>query len=108
MRHLLVLDGLPAQGESVRDVATRLDVAHSTASRFVSRAERAGVVTRTTAPHDTRQTLVVPSPSGRELARRAEAFRLDRLAAIVDAWDEEDVRVLAEGLRRFAAASAPG
>jgi len=103
---LLVVDGLPAQGQSVSDVAARLDVAHSTASRFVTRAERAGAVTRTSAPDDTRQVLVAPTPAGRALADRATAFRLDRLADLLEGWAEEDVHVLADGLRRFAEASA--
>ncbi|GAA1724827.1 hypothetical protein GCM10009809_20790 [Isoptericola hypogeus] len=101
---LLVLDELPAEGQTVRDVATRLGVAHSTASRFVSRAERAGMTARAASPSDGRQTLVVPTSAGLELAARAVAFRLDRLAGIVDDWAPGDVRALADGLARFARA----
>ncbi|PFG43366.1 MarR family transcriptional regulator [Isoptericola jiangsuensis] len=104
---LLVLDGLPEDGQSVRDVAARLAVAHSTASRFVTRAERAGTVARSSAQHDTRQVRVVATPEGRALADRATAFRLARLAHLLDGWSGEDVHTLAVSLSRFAAASTP-
>ena len=98
---LLVLGGLPPDGQTIRDVAARLDVAHSTASRLVTRAERAGMTHRAQSPDDARETLVVPTAAGLELAARAVAFRLDRLAAIVSDWAPDDVHLLAEGLHRF-------
>lgn len=103
---LLVLDGLPAGGQSVNDIAARLDVAHSTASRFVTRAERAGMTTRSPSPHDARQTLVAPTEAGLALAARAADHRLDRLGGLVSDWTDDDVRAFAAHLGRFADASA--
>lgn len=105
---LLILDGLPHEGQSVGDIAARLDVAHSTASRLVARAETAGATTRAPAAHDARQTLVLPTSTGLEMAARASTYRLARLAEIVAPWDGDDVRDLATGLDRFARASTEG
>ena len=55
---LLVLGAVGEGGATVREVATRLDVAHSTASRFVTRAEQAGVVERRLSTADARATTV--------------------------------------------------
>ncbi|GAA4730514.1 hypothetical protein GCM10023216_22830 [Isoptericola chiayiensis] len=99
---LLVLDGLPAGGQSIGEIAARLDVAHSTASRFVTRAGRAGVVRRSPAPDDPRRTVVAPTEAGTALARRATAHRLERLRALLDGWDDGDVADLARLLGRFA------
>lgn len=105
---LLVLDAVTSAGEAVtvRDVARWLGVAHSTASRFVTRAQRAGAVTRGPSVTDRRETVVELTAAGRALAARGAAFRLARLAAITDAWRPDDVTALAGLLDRFAADSA--
>jgi DNA-binding MarR family transcriptional regulator len=99
---LLVLDGLPLEGESIREVAARLDVTHSTASRLVTRAEEAGMTTRRRSRADSRETLVVPTSAGLDLAARATAFRLDRIASMVGDWAPADLHRFAEDLQRFA------
>ncbi|PRZ08855.1 MarR family transcriptional regulator [Isoptericola sp. CG 20/1183] len=99
---LLVLNELPTEGQSVQQIATRLGVAHSTASRLVTRAEGAGMVTRTDSPDDARRRLVVPTAAGRGLRDRAAEFRLERLADIVDGWTPDEVHTLARSLHRFA------
>ncbi|WP_158600712.1 MarR family winged helix-turn-helix transcriptional regulator [Tessaracoccus antarcticus] len=99
---LLVLDGLDPQGESVQDIAERLDVAASTASRFVTRAAEAGMVTRTPAWHDARHTLVAPTPDGVAFPKRAAEHRLRHLAAILTTWDAADMDIFANALTRFA------
>lgn len=104
---LLVLDAV-VEGDAVRvrDVAARLDVAHSTASRLVARAERAGAVTRRPSPEDARETLVVPTAPGRELHGRAAAFRLGRLDRITRDWQSAEVTALARALSRFVESAA--
>jgi len=112
---LLILAGLPTMGQSIRDIATRLDVAPSTASRLVSRAERAGVVTKSPATGDARSAVVTPTREGRELASRAAEHRRSRLAEVLAGWSDEQVRALALSLDEFArahlrdrAAKSPG
>jgi len=105
---LLVLDGLPSQGESVREIGERLDVAPSTASRFVTRAEHAGMVTRSPSGLDARAILVTPTKAGSALPAHAADYRLTHLAFIVDDWDNDDVHVLAHALTRFATKAARG
>ncbi|WP_278236848.1 MarR family transcriptional regulator [Isoptericola sp. AK164] len=99
---LLVLDALRDEPASVRDLAARLDVAHSTASRFVTRSEQAGLVARTASPHDGRESWVEATEAGRTLTERAETYRIARLGAVVAGWDEQDVTDLSRLLTRFA------
>ncbi|WP_265523615.1 MarR family winged helix-turn-helix transcriptional regulator [Oerskovia flava] len=104
---LLVLDAVtcaPTAAEkwTVRDVARQLDVAHSTASRFVTRAERAGAVKRGASGTDRRETVVEATEAGRALAERAAHFRLARLEGITGTWEPRDVAALAALLDRFA------
>ncbi|MCB7135912.1 MarR family winged helix-turn-helix transcriptional regulator [Cellulosimicrobium marinum] len=100
---LLVLDAVGEAGATVRDVATRLAVAHSTASRLVTRAEQAGAVERTTSPADARETLAVATSHGRALRGRAVAFRHERLARLTTGWTPEELATFADLLTRFAA-----
>lgn len=105
---LLVLDAVTSTpgALTVRGVARRLDVAHSTASRLVTRAERAGMVTRAVSVEDRREIVVQVTEAGRELALRAVGFRLARLANITQGWGPDDVAALAELLDRFASSSS--
>ncbi|HQY32626.1 MarR family transcriptional regulator [Actinotalea sp.] len=103
---LLVLDAVGEGAASVGDIADRLDVARSTASRLVVRAERVGMVARSASPQDARAVLVGPTDAGRALGRRAREFRLERLVALTGGWDAADVTALAGALRRFAECAA--
>lgn len=112
---LLILAGLPAAGQSIRDIATHLDVAPSTASRLVARAERAGAVTKSRATGDARSAVVTPTEAGRGLASRAAEHRRRRLAEVLAGWSDDQVRALAQSLDEFArahlrnrAADSPG
>lgn len=110
---LLVLDaitsahGAATDNWTVRDVARRLEVAHSTASRFVARAEKAGAVTRAPSDTDRRETVVEATGAGRALAERAAYFRLTRLDGITDTWEPCDVATLAGLLTRFVDDNGP-
>lgn len=99
---LLVLDSLPPEGESVREIALRLDVAPSTASRFVTRAAEAAMVVRAPSAGDARESVITPTDAGRRLQAGAIEYRLTQLRDIVDGWDDDDVHSLAAGLARFA------
>ena len=99
---LLVLDAIGVDGASVREVAQRLDVAHSTASRLVKRAEEAGMVFRGNSTLDARETVVAATEAGRELGRRALGFRLGRLVELTRDWSPHELETFAASLRLFA------
>ncbi len=100
---VLVLDGLPQQGQSVRDIALRLNVAHSTASRFVTRAEKSDMVRRSPSTEDGRKIVVIPTPTGRTLPARAAEYRLAYLRSVLTEWEADDIHALARSLSRFVA-----
>ena len=87
---------------SVTDLAAALDVAHSTASRLVDRAQAAGCATRNTGVTDSRRTAVALTPAGRALAETARAARLGYLAGVTADWNAEQRRTLADLLTRLA------
>ncbi|NMR20110.1 MarR family winged helix-turn-helix transcriptional regulator [Cellulomonas fimi] len=104
---LLVLEALGPESEpTVRDVARRLDVTHSTASRLVTRAEQAGMVRRRRSPTNRRETLVEATDDGHALRDRARTFRLHRLCDIVADWRSDDVAAFAHSLASFAERAA--
>jgi len=102
-----VVDALVRSGRehlSVAGLAQALDVAHSTASRFVTRAEGAGVVQRAPLADDSRQVAVHLTPSGAALAERALQFRLSLLQRVMTSWSGHDRADLARLLGDFAEA----
>jgi DNA-binding MarR family transcriptional regulator len=99
---MLVLSAVAGEGATVREIATRLDVAHSTASRFVTRAEQAGVVARQASTTDARATTVVITEDGRALDRRATTYRLQRLARLTQDWSVDELSDFAAATERFA------
>jgi len=95
-------DADPPEVARVGDVAERLDVAPSTASRLVDRAVRAGMVARGTAAADSRQVTLTPTPAGSALLGRAFLFRTRYLEQVLKGWTRDDVATLARLLDRFA------
>lgn len=93
-----------AAGEdtTIRGIAAFTDTEHSTASRLVDRAAKAGLVRREASPADARRTRVVLTESGRSTRERATAFRLTWLTQVLRRWPDEDVAHLAALLTRFA------
>lgn len=103
---ILVLEALADGGPpTVRDVAERLGVAHSTASRLVKRAEEAGMVRRGPSPANGRETVVEATEQGRAMRRRGERYRIARLAEVVQEWEPQERARFAVSLRRFAEAA---
>lgn len=92
-----------AEGEvSVSDVASRLAVEASTASRLVERAVAAGMVRRRPSSSDARRVSLVLTADGEGLAARAVAFRTGFLRSVLDEWSAADRRQLAALFSRFA------
>jgi DNA-binding MarR family transcriptional regulator len=105
MSSVLVVEACARAGDAettIGAVADFADVQHSTASRLVDRAVRAGLVTRARSAVDARQTVLRLTGAGRALQRQATAFRLGWLAEILADWPEHDVATFAALLDRFA------
>jgi DNA-binding MarR family transcriptional regulator len=92
----------PPEVARVGDIAERLDVAPSTASRLVDRAVRAGMVARGTAAADSRHVTLTLTPAGSALLGRACLFRTRYLEQVLKGWTRDDVATLARLLDRFA------
>lgn len=81
---------------SIKDVAGRLGVEHSTASRNVDAAVRGGLLTKQTADDDLRRCRLRLSRQGRALLRKASARRQELLLSVTEGWPREDVDRLIE------------
>lgn len=101
---VLIVDVLTRQAEPMPlpDLARALDVAHSTASRLVDRAEAAGAVRRSKAPEDARRVVVTTTPAGVRLAESSRSFRRRYLEAILAQWEPVERADFARQLARFA------
>ncbi len=105
---LLILAALPTDGQGIRDIAARRDVAPSIASRLVAGAERSGVVTKSRGVADATSALVTATDAGRDLAVQAAEYRVSRLDAALTGWSEDRIRALARSLDDFAKAHTRG
>lgn len=86
----------------VRDLAERLSVDASTASRLVDAAVAGGFLSRTTSPCDRRRSLLALTARGETLLDRALAVREGILRELTYDWPAADVVRLAELLDRLA------
>ena len=92
---------------SIGTVAEALHVAHSTASRFVGRAEQAGMRHRGRSTTDPRRTVLSLTAAGRQLQREAVDFRTERLNALLSEWSAADVTSFSRLMERFARCAHP-
>ena len=106
---LLVLEAvLDGRARTVQDVAHHLGVAHSTASRLVTRAESAAMVRRVPSPVSAREAWVTATDLGTATRARGLGHRLARLADATADWPADQVVALAHLLRRFASSGLTG
>jgi DNA-binding MarR family transcriptional regulator len=105
---VLVVDAIAgARGPcGVVEVAERVDVAPSTASRLVERAVQAGMVERQPSPSDGRRAALQLTTRGQALHEAACAFRVGYLGRILDGWAPDAVAELARGITALADAVA--
>ena len=92
---------------SIGTVAEELRVAHSTASRLIDRAVRAGMIRRTRSGTDPRLSILTLSAAGEQLQRDAITFRTGRLEALLADWTAEEVTTFTQLLERFARSARP-
>ena len=108
---VLVVDAVARRGAggecSIGAVAEELRVVHSTASRLIDRAVRAGMLHRTRSSADPRRVVLTLSAAGEQLQREAIAFRTGRLAELLVAWSDDEVTTFTRLLERFARSARP-
>lgn len=85
----------------VADVAERLLVDPSTASRMVDQQVEAGYLRRDRHPEDRRRARLSLTAAGSELLDRATVARRELLAEATRDWDDADVALLGELLDRL-------
>jgi DNA-binding MarR family transcriptional regulator len=85
------------------ELAERLRVDASTATRAVDRLVRAGLATRRRDPDDARGVRVAATPAGRARLEEVVRRRRTALRAILADFDDDDRRRLAELLERLVA-----
>jgi len=105
---LLYLHESPEGRLRMHELAESLLLSRSSATRFVERMERAGLVTREACEEDRRGTVVVMTGHGREVFARAAPTHLEGIRRHFTAHlgDEEAARITA-ALRRVIEALPP-
>jgi DNA-binding MarR family transcriptional regulator len=87
---------------SVKDVATELDLEHSTVSRLLGEVEDDGLVTRGVDPADRRRTTVALTPLGRAVVADATAMSRFFTRILLAEWPRHDVEELTRLMTRLA------
>jgi DNA-binding MarR family transcriptional regulator len=85
----------------VSEVARRLEVDLSNASRQLRALEDQGLVTRSSDPTDRRVARVAVTAAGRRVLDRTRAIALNDYAVALDDWSARDRELLADLLDRF-------
>lgn len=99
-RALVVIAG--QDGVTVRQLAQRLDIHPSTATRLCDRLVRKGLIRRAERDADRREIEIVLAAKGRRLVDRVTERRRDALAAIAQQMSADQLRHAVVGLRAFA------
>ena len=90
---------------AVSHLGAELGLRRSSATNLVDRLERAGLVERSTDPHDRRVTLVRPSKAGLDAVASFEMVRQSELVERLLRLDEAERGTFADLLDRIAAPS---
>jgi DNA-binding MarR family transcriptional regulator len=90
-----------AAGICVGDVATRLEVDPSTASRLVDQQVTAGYLERQRSATDRRRSTLTLTDAGRTVLAEVTGARLDLFAEVTADWSEHEVATLATALDRL-------
>jgi DNA-binding MarR family transcriptional regulator len=85
----------------VSDVAQRLNVALSVASRQLAALERAGYVERDTDPQDGRAHRVSISAAGRKVLEESHRRMVHAFSRALEGWSAEEIAALSESLERL-------
>jgi DNA-binding MarR family transcriptional regulator len=83
---------------SIRDVASRLALEHSTVSRLVEVAVRSGFLTKQPCEQDLRRALLTLTEEGRTLLDRSSRRRCELVAQVTDGWTDDQLDQLVQQL----------
>jgi DNA-binding MarR family transcriptional regulator len=86
---------------TVKDVASTLDLEHSTVSRLLSEIEDDGLITRGVHPFDRRRTTVALTELGHAVVADATSMSRFFTRALLAEWSEADVEELARLMTRL-------
>lgn len=89
------------QEATVGAIAEELRVDPSRSSRIVADLVRQGLLKREASQEDARRTIVVITPVGQDLLKKADEVKRDTIREIVADWPAEDVERFAELYDRF-------
>jgi len=101
--HLLKLIALNGQHQ-VGQVADFLGVSAPAASKNIDKLERLGLVSREQCKGDRRAILLASNRRGRQLVKRYEKLKTERLLPVLEAFSTADMRRLTHLLERFSVA----
>jgi DNA-binding MarR family transcriptional regulator len=97
LRLLRAVENLSTEtAPSIKDVAARLVVEHSTASRAVEAAVRSGLLTKSMCTDDLRRVRLTLTREGARLLERTSTRRRAVLAGLTKHWAAKDVDRLVE------------
>lgn len=88
--------------QRLSELAARVGVDTSTASRQVCRLESEGLVARRDDPRDKRASMLSVSPRGRAALNKVRRARREMFATLLNEWSEDERRQLARLLGRLA------
>lgn len=102
LRVLRAIERLSADSApSISDVAARLVVEHSTASRAVDVVVREDLVRRAACEQDQRRARLTLTEHGRAVLRDSTARRVRLLEEVTEGWDDDEIRRLGGMLERL-------
>jgi DNA-binding MarR family transcriptional regulator len=101
--HVLKLMTFNGQHQ-VSEVASFLGVSPPAATKNIDKLERIGLMVRAQSAGDRRATLLSVTDKGRRLVQRYERLKAERLAAVLEAFEPQEVTRLASLLERFSVA----
>lgn len=90
-----------ADGQRPSDLARRLDLGASGATKAIARTRARGLIDQVGDQADARANRVVLTEQGRAALRSLEHFSVGFLSELLIAWDDEAIRDLTEALHRF-------
>jgi DNA-binding MarR family transcriptional regulator len=97
VRLLRAVETLSGSGApSIKDVAARLGVEHSTASRGVDSAVRSGLLSKQPCTDDQRRARLALTSPGRSVLKKTSARRRELLEDVTEGWPVEDIARMIE------------
>jgi DNA-binding MarR family transcriptional regulator len=104
--HVMVLEAIDAAGAGgpaqIAAVADELGLDRSNASRMLSAAVAAGLVTKTVSPSDSRRTELAVTDAGTAVLAAARAWQQQTFERLTAGWPAADARRFAGYLARLA------